>query len=181
MTVLAKYDPAEWMPKILARMAGLDGEARSLNRICKEPGVPSKGVVLAWVKADPDLADQYAHARAQLMASYAEDIVDIADDNSRDTYEVEDRHGNVREIVDHDVVQRSKLRIEARKWLLSKVGPKVYRDKPPAVVDQSQHIHLGGDALADLAKDPAIRAAAIKRLHAGDVEPLGDGHTKNGS
>lgn len=37
-------------------------------------------------------------------------------------------------------------------------------------IDQSQHVHFpANEVLADLANDPALRAEAIRRLHAGDV------------
>ena len=39
-------------------------------------------------------------------------------------------------VVDHDHIARSRLRVDARKWLLSKMLPKVYGDK----------VALGGDA-----------------------------------
>jgi hypothetical protein len=34
-----------------------------------------------------------------------------------------------REVVDHDHIQRAKLRVETRKWMLGKMAPKKYGDK----------------------------------------------------
>lgn len=60
----------------------------------------------------------------------AEEILEIADNGENDTYI--DEHGNKR--TDHDVVARSRLRVDARKWLASKMAPKRYGDKVETTV-----------------------------------------------
>ncbi len=59
------------------------------------------------------------------MEALAEEILEIADDGSNDTYETEDGH----EKVNTDVINRSRLRVDTRKWLMSKLAPKKYGDK----------------------------------------------------
>ena len=54
-----------------------------------------------------------------------EDILDIADESQSDTYlDKEDI-----ERTNHEVIARSRLRVDARKWYLSKLKPKKYGDK----------------------------------------------------
>jgi hypothetical protein len=55
----------------------------------------------------------------------AEEILEIADDGTNDTYK--DDNGNER--TDQEVIGRSRLRVDARKWLLAKMLPKKYGDK----------------------------------------------------
>jgi hypothetical protein len=55
----------------------------------------------------------------------AEDILDIADDDSKDIKYDED--GN--ESCNAEFVARSRLRIDTRKWLASKLAPKIYGDR----------------------------------------------------
>ena len=59
------------------------------------------------------------------MDAYAEEIIEISDDGSRDTYI--DEKG--REVIDREVIARSQLRIDARKWYASRLAPKKYGDK----------------------------------------------------
>lgn len=59
------------------------------------------------------------------MDRMAEEILQIADDGRNDTYEDADGH----ERTDSDVIQRSRLRVDTRKWLMSKLAPKKYGDK----------------------------------------------------
>jgi hypothetical protein len=54
-----------------------------------------------------------------------DELLQIADDGLNDTYEDED--GNEKTRV--DVIQRSKLRVDTRKWIACKVLPKVYGDR----------------------------------------------------
>jgi hypothetical protein len=81
----------------------------------------SKGTLIAWLAG---YADQYARAREAQADKLAEDILAIADDGSNDTYKTDDG-----EVVNHDVIARSRLRVDARKWLAGKMAPKKYGEK----------------------------------------------------
>ncbi|AXY22817.1 hypothetical protein CD178_02061 [Komagataeibacter saccharivorans] len=108
--------------EILERLS--DGE--SLASICDQKGMPSRGAVNHWVLTDHDgFASRYACAREAGLMTLADDILVISDDGRNDTYQ--DADGNDR--VNQDVVQRSRLRVDSRKWLLSKLLPKQYGDK----------------------------------------------------
>lgn len=98
-------------------------ECRPLMDIAKEVGV-GFGYLSDWLSR-PEHLEKYARAREAQADRHAEEILRIADDGKSDTYI--DEHGNER--VDQEVVARSKLRVDARKWLASKMRPKVYGDK----------------------------------------------------
>lgn len=107
---------------ILERLA--DGEG--LIAICRDAGMPSDGAVRHWVESDHDgFATKYTRARARGYERLADEILELSDDSRRDVRVGEDG----REIVDHEVVARSRLRVDSRKWLLSKLLPKTYGDK----------------------------------------------------
>lgn len=98
----------------------------TLRKVCASEGMPAASTVVGWAQADVDgFAEQYARAREQLCAHWAEEIVEIADDGSNDT--IKDQHGNER--ADSEWITRSRLRVDTRKWLLSKLLPKQYGDK----------------------------------------------------
>ncbi len=121
-----------------------DGE--SLRSICRDDGMPSKRVVLLWVEKVPEFRNQYVRAREAQADGYFEEIVDIADDGSRDYAPSEDGV----EIVNHDHIQRAKLRIDARKWVAARMAPKKYGemmrqplsdgDKPPVLDDKNPDV-----------------------------------------
>jgi hypothetical protein len=98
----------------------------SLRAICRDEGMPTEAAVRLWARDDVQgFASQYAHARSLGYERLADELLEIADDGSSDTY-VDDK-GNER--TDADVVARSRLRVDTRKWLLSKMLPKVYGEK----------------------------------------------------
>jgi len=71
-----------------------------------------------------EFRDQYTCAREDLADKLADEILQIADDSRNDTYL--DAMGNVK--VNHGAIARSRLQIDARKWLVSKLAPKKYGD-----------------------------------------------------
>ena len=113
--------------EICRRMA----EGESLRQICRDEAMPNKAMVMRWLKNGkfPKFVEQYARAREQLLEYWADEIIDIADDASNDYMERTSRDGGTEIAYNAEHVQRSKLRIDARKWLLSKLVPKKYGDR----------------------------------------------------
>lgn len=97
----------------------------SLRSICREDGMPRLATIFRWLANKPGFSEQYARAREEQAEALADEIVQIADDGLNDTYL--DENGNKR--TDQDVIGRSRLRVEARKWVASKLKPKKYGDK----------------------------------------------------
>jgi len=95
-------------------------ECKSLRVIAQDAGV-GLGTLTTWLANFPE---QYARARDAQAERFAEEIIQIADDGSNDTYQTENGPA-----IDHDVIARSRLRVDARKWLASKMAPKKYGDK----------------------------------------------------
>lgn len=99
-----------------------------LNRFCEEEGNPSQSMVYRWLKQHPEFREKYARAhedRAHLLVS---EILEIADDGTNDYMTI--TKGDVEyNVEDREVTNRSKLRVDARKWIASKLLPKVYGDK----------------------------------------------------
>lgn len=129
-----------------------DGE--SLRSICRDDSMPSKTAVLKWLDAHESFAAQYARARAAQADHYADEIADIADDATNDWMERETRDGRIETVIDHEHVQRSKLRIDARKWIASKLAPKKYGDKLELAGNQEQPLTVQVLRLTD-GNDPA--------------------------
>lgn len=101
----------------------INGE--SLRKICSDECMPNTATVCRWLAKHEAFREQYARAREAQADTLADEILDIADDGRNDTYQDED--GNDR--TNHEVIARSKLRVDARKWLASKLAAKKYGDK----------------------------------------------------
>lgn len=99
--------------------------------------------------ADAERLKQYARAREAQADAMLEEIMEIADEGTNDTYE--DENGNER--TNQDVIARSRLRVDARKWAMSKMAPKKYGDK----------LELSGDPDAPVVTSIAIRYVDAKK------------------
>jgi len=113
---------------------------KSLSKICQEEGMPEKSQVLRW-RGMPSLQkfrNQYDLAVQDRTDAWAEQVIDIADDGENDTYI--DGNGNVK--TDFDVVQRSKLRVDTRLKLMSKLAPRKYGDRLDITSDDEQIVPL---------------------------------------
>lgn len=103
-----------------------DGE--SLRTICQDEEMPSKGTILRWVGNDEKLQDQYARAREAQADAIFDEILDIADDATNDWMEVNGQDDEKYRL-NGEHVQRSRVRIDARKWMAGKMRPKKYGEK----------------------------------------------------
>jgi len=97
--------------------------------------LPSRAIVYRWLNnAGPDydkeFLNNYAQAREEYADSMFDDILNISDDNGQDTRMTENGP-----MVDHDVIQRSRLRVDSRKWILARMQPKKYGDRLDLTTD----------------------------------------------
>jgi len=102
----------------------------TLNQICRSEKMPARPTVIRWVLEDRDgFSDRYAEARDLMLEHWADEVVEIADDGTNDWVEREGRNGGTFEAVDHEHVNRSRLRVDTRRWLLSKLKPERYGER----------------------------------------------------
>lgn len=104
---------------------------RGLHKICAEnPDLPKVTTIMRWLSEDDKktFREQYTRARELQAEFLVDEILDIADDGTNDymTITKGDESYNVE---DKEVTNRSKLRVEARKWRASKLFPKRYGEK----------------------------------------------------
>lgn len=136
----SKFDP-DIAAKIVAEMS----EGRSLRSVCKEIGF-APSTVRHWVLDDVQgFAAHYARARELQVEALADEIREVADDGTNDWMTV-NRGGVDVEVENKEVVNRSRLRVDTLKWLMSKIAPKRYGEK----VDVQNNVSLSDPLLAVL-------------------------------
>lgn len=121
--------PTDYTQELADEICAYLAEGMSLRTTCLQDGMPDKSTVFRWLRLYSEFRDQYARAKEEATDAMAEEVVDIADDGRNDWIERQTRTGEIYHIVDNEAVQRSKLRVETRKWLMSKMKPKKYGDK----------------------------------------------------
>ncbi len=122
-----KGRPSLYTEALAAEICRRLAEGETLRAICRDKAMPDKATVLRWLadKKKADFRDQYAHARAMQADALFDEALEIADDASDDW--TADKDG--KKTVDHENIQRSRLRVDTRKGAAGKMAPKRYGDK----------------------------------------------------
>lgn len=112
--------PSKYTKALAARICQRIAEGESLRKICADPAMPSMFTIFHWLgdESKAEFSKQYAHARDAQADSLADEIVDIAD-------------------TEEDPA-KARVRVDARKWVASKLKPKKYGDKLT-----NEHEHSG--------------------------------------
>lgn len=132
-------------PEIYNRICERIADGESLRAVCRDPQMPDKSTFFRYMRENPLVRDQYTRATDQRCVTLAEDAIDISDDGSND-WMAENDPENPGYRLNGEHVQRSKLRVETRKWFLSKLQPKVYGDK--SSVELSGNIDIAQGIIA---------------------------------
>lgn len=101
-------------------------EGETMASICSDPTMPMRRTVTLWIVKSQAFAERHQRAREMQARNWADEIIQIADDGSLDTRL--DGDGMIVG-VDHEHISRSKLRIETRRFLMSKIVPSMFGDK----------------------------------------------------
>jgi len=112
-------------------------EGESLNKICKEDGMPDKATVFRWLATDASFCDKYARARELQAETQFDELIDIVDQPPELSY-VTDKNGELIEVkFDSSYVAWMRLRVDTRKWTAARMAPKKYGEykQPEEKVD----------------------------------------------
>jgi hypothetical protein len=130
--------PSIYTPELATAICTRLEAGESLRSICRDDAMPDRDTVIRWATEKTDFSNQYATARDRGLDSMAEETLEIADDGSNDWMEKRNSDGSTYEAVNSEHIQRSRLRVDTRKWYLSKLAPKRYGD-------HSRVEHTGAD------------------------------------
>lgn len=83
-----------------------------------------------WIKENETFSDQYARAKDERTDFIFEEILTIADSQEGDIIKKDGI-----EVTNHDVIQRARLRVDARKWMLGKMNKRKYGDSLDMTTD----------------------------------------------
>lgn len=121
--------PSKFTPAVIERICTELMQGRSLRKICQADDIPDQVNVFRHLHRDEEFRKQYALAREVQAETLIDEITDIADDGSNDWVERELKDGSTIVVADHEHINRSRLRVDTRKWVASKILAKKYGDR----------------------------------------------------
>ncbi len=97
---------------IFSEVCNLIAQGQSLRKICKAARFPSQQTIDEWILGDKGglMSVEFARAREMAAENRAQEIIDIADDEKLSA-------------------ESRRVMIDARKWIASRLLPRVYGDK----------------------------------------------------
>ena len=143
--------PSDYSEEKAAIICARITEGESLRSICRDEDMPSTVSVFRWLDKHESFRNQYARARSAQADTLFEQILEIADEGRNDWME---KHGqdDAGWQLNGEHVQRSRLRVDARKWAASKLAPKKYGEK----------LEIGGDPLNPLQHVHTIERRVVR-------------------
>ena len=103
--------------EIVTRLAS----GQSLHSICKLEHMPHISTIYDWIGKEPSFAEHYGRAREQAAHTLFDQMIDIADDFSRDL--LADGSAN------NAAIARARIQIETRARVAGKLAPRVYGER----------------------------------------------------
>ena len=104
--------------------------SKGLKKLCREnKHWPERQVIFRWLIKYTEFSDMYEKSKALQIQAMIDDVIDIADDTSSDVIIRIDKNGDEQEVCNTEYIARSRLRVDTRKWLASKLCPRLYGER----------------------------------------------------
>ena len=116
--------------KIFTKVCFRIESGEAVRTVLKDKDMPDSKTFYDWMKKDDKLLQQYARATTERAICMFEDMLDIADSVDGDVMIVDGK-----EVTNHHKIQRDRLRVDTRKWALSKLMPSKYGEKLDLTTD----------------------------------------------
>ncbi len=120
--------PTKYTPTLAESICESMSSGESLTSICSAEGMPKRTTVVGWRGQHDEFATSYARARIAYADAIFDEAIEIADDTSGDWTTRAKNREEVR-VVDHENIQRARLRVETRMKAAAKINPAKYGDK----------------------------------------------------
>lgn len=123
--VLIMGRPSDYTEEMADKICSELADGKSMRAVCLGDEMPDKATVFRWIRTIEEFRNQYVRAKEESADALTDEMLDIADDSQLD-YTETDEDGKR---LNAENIQRSRLKIDTRKWLASKLKPKKYGDK----------------------------------------------------
>ena len=145
----------QWTPELEATICNRIAHGESVRIIAQDESLPASSTIYEHLIESKEFAEKYARAREAQMEAMSDEILAIADDSTHDTMTITRRDGSEDEVADNEWINRSRLRVDTRKWLMSKLNAKKYGDKLD--LNHSGEVGIKTVIVSKPAKDAAPR------------------------
>ena len=135
--------PTVYNEEVKNEICGRISEGESLRSVCASDNLPAISTIMDWLVKNtyPEFSEQYTRSRHVQYLLMADEILDIADNGAND-YMIRHHKDDEAYSLNGEHVQRSRIRLDTRKWVLCKMLPKIYGDKPETVNEDAPPLNI---------------------------------------
>jgi len=145
--------PTKYTQRLADKICALLSEGQSMRTVCKDSKLPSARTLFYWLRTNEEFLQQYTRAKEESADALTDEMLDIADNATNDWMEKQGKDAKGYE-TNGENIQRSRLRIDTRKWLSSKLKPKKYGDRTQLdIVEKRKLEDFSDEELAQRIKD----------------------------
>lgn len=127
--------------RLRASMLANISSGMSVRKMCENRKFPTREMFYKWLREDDSFVNEYEIAVQSRADAIAEEILEIADDDSND-YKINELSEDDKLKIDQIKLARDKVKIDARKWIAAKMAPKKYGNNIKVDSD-NKHDHSG--------------------------------------
>lgn len=131
-------------PNTFAEAMRRVASGRSVRSVFRDDDMPGLSTFYEMISTDAVAAEHYARATEMRADVMADEIIEIADDGTNDYMAANDPE-NPGYKERGELVRRSALRVDARKWILARMAPRKYGDRQAVDVSGGLVINIGKD------------------------------------
>lgn len=118
--------PSDYTQEIAVEICRRITEGESVRSISRDESMPSIATIYSWIGSKPEFLKQYEKAKEEQIETLADEMLEIADDARNDFVEKALKNGDIVIVGDSEMVNRSRLRVDTRKWIAERLKPKKY-------------------------------------------------------
>ncbi len=139
--------PSKYTEELADAICTRLAQGESMRSVCRDEDMPVMDTMWRWIREKEGFSEQYARAKQECADALVEEMMDIADDGSNDWMDRMNPDSPGYQL-NGESIQRSRLRVDTRKWVASKLKPKKYGDKidVDANVEGIIKVKIGGNA-----------------------------------
>ncbi len=120
--------PTKYTPTLAESICERLSSGESLTSICAAEEMPKRTTVVGWQDQHDGFSTAYARARIAYADAIFDEAIEIADDSSGD-WTTRTKNSEEIRVVDHENIQRARLRVETRMKAAAKINPAKYGEK----------------------------------------------------
>ena len=118
--------PREYNLEVAIEFCDRVGECESIKKICADPAMPAAATIWRWMATIEEFRAAFQCAILAKLDARCDEIIEIADDAAHDYRQETDADGLPVSKPNPELLRRTEMRIEARKYQMAKEFPRKY-------------------------------------------------------